>query len=135
MIPHDLYLTSHDLHLISHDLPDSSSWCYAMADGAVKVQNLDEAADTGADTAPKELGTNALGLAEGVLAAPSPEQLRAGMGRAPSRLNRSCRFVDLRCFLEVFLNFFLRFWPRPIAPDDRTGRTLRVAIGRARATR
>jgi len=55
--------------------PDSSSWCYAMADGAVKVQNLDEAADTGADTAPKELGTNALGLAEGVLAAPSPEQL------------------------------------------------------------
>ena len=75
MIPHDLYLTSHDLHLISHDLPDSSSWCYAMADGAVKVQNLDEAADTGADTAPKELGTNALGLAEGVLAAPSPEQL------------------------------------------------------------
>ena len=28
-----------------------------------------------AKTAPAELGTNALGLAEGVLAAPSPEQL------------------------------------------------------------
>lgn len=54
--------------------PDSRSWCYVTADGTVKVQRLEDAADTGEATPTKELDS-AADATGGVLAAPSPEQL------------------------------------------------------------
>ena len=56
--------------------PDSRSWCYATADGTVKVQRLeDDSSDAGGGSAGRPLDTSALDLAAGVLASPTTEQL------------------------------------------------------------